>query len=770
LEIRARIYGKKITFAPNKYTYYLKLLIYIASLILSMLPATLSAQDYDAEYAHISDSLKSVIDSDTTQGSTRLKAYNELLSQMCDYGVCSDSAMIYATPALELGYSIGDTATIIDITSCIAWIYSYEDDKICFDYMFKAMNMADEYGDPEWICKCNQWLGIFFLNYDMFDKSLDYLNKELEIATDIMDTTLLIHAYNSIAIAYYNLRMYGTSYEYYHKVLELAKKHKDHKQSKLSWYQEQLIETKFQMAKSVDEKYQLVFELEDCMKRYLSENNDVSNELELMLDDLQETYDKLHDKDKKTRVLKAIKYWIDYIDNIDYNQVDEEILDANRLEYYIAIHDKDKAKKTANTLKENLLHSNYNNPSEYKSLSKYYRYINDWKKALEYHELETKESRYLFNADLVVKNELRDIDQDYLAKQKAADDAKHERDRIFEAEKAFMRKIQKWMSAIVALVAGVIVILILNRKTAQKQSALLIQQTEEIMSANEELNSCKEEVMVHRDEIISQTQELSQQRNELSVINKHLLWSINYAERIQRAVVPNEADVRKLFGEAFVFWRPRDIVSGDFYWIYETGKYKYLATADCTGHGVPGALISILGTSYLNDIAPIMDNISTGGILDIMREKISEAVTKSTTSVDDGIDMCIYRISKDHKTMQYSGAKRPLIMLRDNEITTIKADRMSICYDKLGIYNGKFTTHDILLRSGDTFYTFSDGLEDQIGGSDNRKLTSRKLYAILFGMYRQGMEAQRKALNETMDEWIQGQKQMDDMLMIGVRV
>jgi serine phosphatase RsbU (regulator of sigma subunit)/Tfp pilus assembly protein PilF len=255
----------------------------------------------------------------------------------------------------------------------------------------------------------------------------------------------------------------------------------------------------------------------------------------------------------------------------------------------------------------------------------------------------------------------------------------------------------------------------------------------------------------------------------ISEQKKHITDSINYASLIQNAVMPSPSTVQKYFNDMFVFFRPRDIVSGDFYWFAEKNNKIIVAAADCTGHGVPGAFMSMLGISTLNDIITSTEIINSDEILNELRRRIIKSLNQPghTGESKDGMDIALYVYDPDTLIIEYSGANNPLILIRNDEIIEYKADKMPI-----GVYiksETPFKKNIIEIKKGDWAYVYSDGYADQFGGTDKRKFMTKNLKELLAKISKeQGIE-QEKILEKTNIEWRGDIPQVDDMLIIGVK-
>lgn len=264
------------------------------------------------------------------------------------------------------------------------------------------------------------------------------------------------------------------------------------------------------------------------------------------------------------------------------------------------------------------------------------------------------------------------------------------------------------------------------------------------------------------------------QRDVVLEQKNEIVDSITYAQKIQAAMLPPETYFSELINENFILYRPRDIVSGDFYWIKQVNQSIILAAADCTGHGVPGALMSMLGMSFLDEIVQRREITQANQVLNELRSQIKHSLRQHGYEDEsrDGIDIALLVLDVKTKMIQYAGARNPLYLVRDvqglPELEVIKADPMP-----LGYYPAKdksFTNHDIQLESEDTIYLFSDGYVDQKGGKDNKKFLSKNFKKLLVDINEQAMHIQKEILDKTLTDWMGDNSQMDDVLVIGVRV
>jgi serine phosphatase RsbU (regulator of sigma subunit) len=271
-----------------------------------------------------------------------------------------------------------------------------------------------------------------------------------------------------------------------------------------------------------------------------------------------------------------------------------------------------------------------------------------------------------------------------------------------------------------------------------------------------------------------QSKELMEQGEVLLQQKEEIISSITYAKKIQSAILPPQKYINELLGSNFIFYKTKEIVSGDFYWIKQINNYTILVCADCTGHGVPGAFMSVLGISLLNEIVERRQVTRADMILNEMREEIKQSLRQIGDDKEpkDGLDLALCVIDNSNNLMQYSGANNPLYIIKNINgeplLQEILADRMPV---GVSISNyDSFSLHEIQLEPGDIFYIFSDGYLDQNGGDKNHRFTSARFKKLLTDICTKPMGIQKAILEQTLKEWMGDHPQRDDILVIGVRV
>lgn len=254
---------------------------------------------------------------------------------------------------------------------------------------------------------------------------------------------------------------------------------------------------------------------------------------------------------------------------------------------------------------------------------------------------------------------------------------------------------------------------------------------------------------------------------ELGEKNKEILDSINYAKRIQTAILPPQRIVKEYLQDSFILYKPKDIVAGDFYWLEQKDDKVLFAAADCTGHGVPGAMVSVVCNNGLNRSVREYGLTDPGKILDKTREIVIQEFEKSEEEVKDGMDIALCCL--DGSSLTYAGANNALWIIRkdSSEVEEIKANKQPI--GKFGQQN-PFTTHRVDLNKGDTFYIFSDGFADQFGGEKGKKFKTANFKRLLLSMQNESISKQKELIDDTFKDWMGNLEQLDDVCVIGVRV
>lgn len=285
------------------------------------------------------------------------------------------------------------------------------------------------------------------------------------------------------------------------------------------------------------------------------------------------------------------------------------------------------------------------------------------------------------------------------------------------------------------------------------------------------IKSLKREKKILEEEVLKRTIEIRKQNTTLEEQKEEIQSSIHYAQRIQSAVLPSKRRMDALLKEYFILYKPCEIVSGDFYWVSGINTHVFFAAVDCTGHGVPGSFMSMLGLGALNDILKSLNQVKASAVLDQLNERIREALHQGNdkdTEAREGMDISLCILDTASNVIQFSGANNPVYVIHDNALREYPADRIEI-----GSYSSekqKFTNHEIVCSDGDVVYLFTDGFTDQVGGRDRKKYKSQKFREFLLSVHRKSLEEQKLLLENEIETWKGPYEQIDDILVMGIRI
>jgi serine phosphatase RsbU (regulator of sigma subunit) len=415
----------------------------------------------------------------------------------------------------------------------------------------------------------------------------------------------------------------------------------------------------------------------------------------------------------------------------------------------------------------------------YFSLSHLYRTMGNHQKALEAYEnhsayKDSLNSNDISRLEMQYEFEKREKEQELLARQREAiQEVRLERQRVVIV-----------FFVVAFLLAGSLAAFIFyGYREKQRINKILVYQNNEITRQKFEIENQKEEIEQQRDFV-------TRQRDQIADQQRLITDSITYASRIQNAVLPGDVGLAILPWKSFVFYKPKNIVSGDFYWISKLLNGKIMiAVADCTGHGVPGAFMSMLGITLLREIAGRDEHKSPADILSRMRQLVILSLNQQADKIEqqDGMDMSLVIIDKQNLEVEFAGAYLPIVIVRKGEfdfnedthtncstnpngisLLEIKGDKMPIGHHVMG--NLPFTNRKLKLISGDMLYMFSDGYADQFGGDKNRKFLMQNFRELLMSINQLDIRSQNETLAKTITEYQGDRKQVDDMIVMGVRL
>lgn len=378
----------------------------------------------------------------------------------------------------------------------------------------------------------------------------------------------------------------------------------------------------------------------------------------------------------------------------------------------------------------------------HQGLSKTYEARGDYKKAYGHFKLYKEYSDSVYNAGNTKKLTEMELNYRFRAQQKEQELVQKNKEVL--ADEKLKRQQQLSYISIVGVVLLLLLVGIILRSSNQRKKA------------NSKLQEFNREIV--------------QQKEVIEYKNKEITDSIRYAKRIQESILPIRSEIRHAFGNSFVLFRPRDVVSGDFYWFAQHGSKSVIACVDCTGHGVPGAFMSMIGNTILNEIVNEKGVRKPSEILNLLHERVRHSLKQDLekTETQDGMDIALCMIDQHSGTLEFAGANRPLYIIRDNSLQEIRPTKLPVGGDQLG--ERRFINNELKIRRDDCIYMTTDGYADQFGGPRGKKFMVKRFQELLLQICTQAMEQQGEHLKQTIEQWQGNNEQVDDILVIGIKI
>ncbi len=351
-----------------------------------------------------------------------------------------------------------------------------------------------------------------------------------------------------------------------------------------------------------------------------------------------------------------------------------------------------------------------------------------------------------------------------------------ERQQLVIEKETEIRKRAIWMLVLSFIVLALVIFGLI---TTRKKNRLLAEQKKVIEQKNRKLKKANKDILEKNyqlselaEEIRAQNEEIITQKELIEDKNKSITDSIQYASLIQSAVLPSNDELTKYFTDSFILYKPRDIVSGDFWWFLKTHNRAILAVADCTGHGVPGAFLSMLGSTLLSEIGTQYPHITSSELLDKLQTRMVNSLVHDSRANPqrDGMDIAVCIFNDNSNEVEFTGANNPLYILRNQEVIILKADKMPIGLREGKSASKRFTLNTINYLPNDRFIMFSDGYADQFGGESNRKMMYKNFRNLLVESSNLTMDKQKEFLDKSFTEWQGYNQQVDDVIVLGVQV
>ena len=730
----------------------------IITIALGLASATVRAQDGEDAFNHRLDSLLTL--ANTLDNDDSLLT---VLHTICMTHNNVDSVEKYSIRELKLADKLNAPQMAASACMTIGWCYyNRYDYNTANTYYFKAKDICDSIGDTKSLAICYHSLANSMAMMARYNDADSYDQLALKLFIELKDSNNISYIHRSLGQTCIDFGIYQTAKKHFSDALKIDMKR--HNQSNIAndyLYIGAAERCEFDDTKSPE----LIVKAKEHTLLAYNLLKSTNEELDLLMacQDLMSVMLKSAKTEtglrRKQQIDSSKMFYNEGISLAKKNGFLDDSHDFRIIEIQYAIEEKEYA-KAGKMLKE--VEAKLQRDSAYvlffvdlyDVFTEYYKAIGDYKKAYEYQCKAIKLKEENFSIDYAIKSNRSAVQTEF-------DNLRHERKMKDEKEK-LLQEMQVSKQRIYAMVTiGGLVLLI-----------AFILLTRHNMKRKRRLGRILE---LHN-------REIEKQRDQLAKINQQITADINYAQKIQNSMMPTQKQIASILGESFILWRPLNIVSGDFYWSTRCGNRILVTAVDCTGHGVPGAFMSMLGMSTLCDITNMQQfkdgSLSAADILELMRAKVVEALRQSEQSsmALDGMDMALCIIDEDTLELQYAGAFRPLVVIRSGEVIRIKADKMPVGF--LSDTPQPCRNNILSLCKGDCVYLFSDGISDQFGStgkSKETKFSTRRLIDILATNYAKQMEGQKAVIEKTIAKWRMpsNQKQYaqtDDILLIGFRI
>ncbi len=646
---------------------------------------------------------------------------------------------------------------------------------LSISFLEKTIVIRKELGDKKGESAALNNIGLNYASQGNFVKAIDYYHKSLKIDDELGNLIGVSDSYSNIGIIQYQQKNYSAANEYYQKSLkvltELLKnptcninKNEINKSISSSYINIGLVNYSQKKLSKALEFYQESLKITEAIGD-MQGMSQAYNNIGMIYDDQKKFVNSIECYQKSLKMLENIGDkggMIVVLSNIA--TLKNKLTKYTEAIYYAEI--------SLTISKE--IGSPDDERIAWDQLSVSYKGLNNFEKSLEcYHNsMLLKDS--IFNIEK--SQQFYEMESKYNSEKKQKEIELLNKNEELQKIEVRNLKLQKY-----AFVIGFILMLTLAfvsyRSFRQKRKAnkVLSEQKNEIEERNEELNQQNEEICTQRDEIEAQRDLVSIQKKQIENIYSEVTDSIYYAERIQKAVMPSSEFMDDLLKSYFILFKPKDIVSGDFYYVAKRNQLLLLAVADCTGHGVPGAFMSMLGVSFLNEIIAKDNILQADHVLNELRDYVIKSLQQKGISGEqkDGMDISFIVYDTLTNILQYSGANSPLYIVSNdsNELTEIKPDKMPV---SIFVHMKPFTNHVVQVQKGDIIYLCTDGYADQFGGPVGRKFYSKQLKQILVKNCNESMIVQKEMLNKAVEDWKNNDeiiyKQTDDITVMGIKI
>jgi serine phosphatase RsbU (regulator of sigma subunit)/Tfp pilus assembly protein PilF len=668
-----------------------------------------------ADYAAVKDSLLKELET-AKHDTVRARIYLNLSDKTLRDNV--PEAIEFCLKSIELYEATNDKKGICLSYSLLGNAYGKEGNQAkATTALLKALSLAEQLKNQELRCDVYNNMGYLYLREFEYNRALEYFHKALDIQDTIQNKVEQANIYNNMGVTYKWIDSLDVAKDYYERAMNIRIKLGDEVGIAELYNNMALISVRKEQYDSAITYFEKSIELNEKLKNYYGLSAALGNLGRIYL--IKKNYP------------KAISYGLTGIKTAE-----------------------DHGYRAILRVTLSNLYSSYKGIGDTENAFKYFEIYHDLNEELN-EEAQTKE---LAKLEASFKMEQQQLKIDNLNKEKKLDEL--ENDQLKKKQKLSDLKIEQQRSQNIIIVGGLCLALIL----------III-----VLIAFLQKRKSSKMIAAQRDRVQQQKDVIEEQRDIVEEKNREIVDSINYAKLLQDTLLPETTPFEKHFKDHFILYLPKDIVSGDFYWIGEptndAGQHLVVfAVGDCTGHGVPGALLTMMGQNYLHLSLTEDKVMSPGdalgyldkGFQNLLRKKNGESVS------GHGMDIAMCAIETNSLELQYAGARNPVVIIRDGELHELKGDKQGV-----GDHSDvefRFTDHKFQLQKGDTIYLFSDGFVDQFGGLKGKKFKSKPFKDMLLSIYNKPSSEQKEIISSSFNEWKGDLEQVDDVCLIALQI
>lgn len=754
------------TYEMNDFCCYNRKLCTIFSRYFLLLYCFCAIQVAQAQNAQ-TDSLKKLL-AKSKADTQKVKVLNRLCRGYWRHS--PDTARIISRQALELAHKLNFTLGIANANNAIGISYYFQGDYAqAIGYYKKALANHQKIKNKRGISRAYNNLGVLYSKKGDFSHSLEYYQKGLAIQEELKDERLMAKSYNNIGNIYLDILEYQKALDFHQKALAIKKKRKVSPASMMYTYTNiGNVYKGLRAYKKALQSYQKALKI--CLTENLLKDAALSYTLMgFVMSNFKNKLDSAIYYQQKSiaiaqkRKLRQIEVAATYRLSATYRQKKDL---ANTIKFGKRAVDLGLKTKVYPFVK-----------SASWVVFQSYRQLKNYEQAFKYQSIYMQSNDSLFNEEKTKELTRLELNYNFDKKQallKAEQKAKEDKLRI-ENDKKLQRE-RFYLLSTLGILFTVLVISIFALRSRQIQKRLnqqLTQQKDELQEQKQELTQLNEELRQNQEEIVTQRDYIESQNVNLSNQQTRIQSSIRAARTIQQAMLPFEHDLQRLFKDYFVIYQPKDIVSGDFYWVKQVGNEVIVVVADCTGHGVPGAFMSLIGINLLDKIV-FQDGVTTPHlVLDQLHHQMNLVLHQDTNKqARGGMDAVILKLvpqTNEQVQVAFAGAKNSLYYFAPHtkEVQMVKGDRKSIG----GVHSRikQFSKQELVLPTGSILYAGSDGIQDQ-NNEARKKLGSQRLVNLLNKMAPQSLASQKTMMEQCIDEHMQGTTQRDDILWMAIQI